>query len=176
MATTNSLVRRPLCMIALWNGPLSHEDNQCINDQDVANHGYMISVLGHFTWKQNTQSVELRTSSPSLATLWLKRFPRITICRTMIHSLGNLCTVGQFVSLPIVETPDGPRGSDLAITLALHKPHQEPCFDLLAPKSTLISFPSPICQIATLPLNSGTEEFEGNPLRLSFDIDRPFRH
>jgi hypothetical protein len=90
--------------------------------------------------------------------------------------MGNLCTEGQFVSLPIVATPDGPRGSDLAITLALHKPHQEPCFDLLAPKSTLISFPSPIGQIATLPWNSGTEEFEGNPIRLSFDIDRPFRH
>ncbi|KAF9973652.1 hypothetical protein BGZ65_009145 [Modicella reniformis] len=76
--------------------------------------------------------------------------------------MGNLCAVGQFIDLPIVATPDGPGGSDLAITLALHKPHQEPCFNLLPPKSTLISFASPQCQIVTSQsLESGANAFNG---------------
>ncbi|KAG0246146.1 hypothetical protein B0O80DRAFT_57448 [Mortierella sp. GBAus27b] len=74
--------------------------------------------------------------------------------------MGNLCAVGQFVGLPVIATPDGPGGSDLAITLAMPKPHQEPCFNFLAPKSALLSFPSPICQIATTPLFSGLEVVE----------------
>ncbi|KAF9348504.1 TATA box-binding protein-associated factor RNA polymerase I subunit C [Mortierella sp. NVP85] len=74
--------------------------------------------------------------------------------------MGNLCAVGQFFGLPIVATPSGPGASQLAITIAAHRPLQEPCFNLLAPKSTLIAPLSPIYQIATLPMNSGMGEFE----------------
>jgi hypothetical protein len=75
--------------------------------------------------------------------------------------MGNLCAVGQFFGLPIVATPSGPGASQLAITIAAHRPLQEPCFNLLAPKSSLINPLSTIYQVATLPMNSGMGEFEG---------------
>ncbi|KAF9575575.1 TATA box-binding protein-associated factor RNA polymerase I subunit C [Mortierella alpina] len=71
--------------------------------------------------------------------------------------IGNLCAVGSFINLPVVATPAGPTGADLDIILIHHKPKQKPPFNLLAPKSTLITFPSPICQIATPPPRAGIE-------------------
>ncbi|KAF9178019.1 hypothetical protein BGZ50_008128 [Haplosporangium sp. Z 11] len=68
--------------------------------------------------------------------------------------MGNVCATGNYVGLPIVATPSGPTGSELAIALAQHKESQQPPLNLLAPKSTLIEFISPICQIATPPIGS----------------------
>lgn len=84
--------------------------------------------------------------------------------------MGNLCAVGQFLGLPIVATPSGSGASQLAITIAAHRPLQEPCFNLLAPKSTLVEPLSPIYQIATLPMNSGMGEFEGSYLSWILNI------
>ncbi|KAF9961298.1 TATA box-binding protein-associated factor RNA polymerase I subunit C [Mortierella alpina] len=71
--------------------------------------------------------------------------------------IGNVCAVGSFINLPVVATPAGPTGADLDIILIHHKPNQEPPFNMLAPKSALITFPSPICQIATPPPRAGIE-------------------
>ncbi|KAG0254662.1 hypothetical protein BG011_005606 [Mortierella polycephala] len=68
--------------------------------------------------------------------------------------MGNVCATGNYVGLPIVATPSGPTGSELSIALAQHKESQQPSLNLLAPKSTLIEFISPICQIATPPSGS----------------------
>ncbi|KAG0044610.1 TATA box-binding protein-associated factor RNA polymerase I subunit C [Gryganskiella cystojenkinii] len=62
---------------------------------------------------------------------------------------GNHCAVGYFAGgLPVVATPYGPTGADLAISLAQHKPKLQPPVNLLAPKSSLVSFSSAICQVA----------------------------
>ncbi|KAG0377694.1 TATA box-binding protein-associated factor RNA polymerase I subunit C [Mortierella sp. AD032] len=66
---------------------------------------------------------------------------------------GNACAVANFVGLPILATPSGPTGSDLAIILVDHKPNQQPPFNLIRPKSTLLPFLSPILQIAAPSLN-----------------------
>ncbi|CAO3568245.1 unnamed protein product [Mortierella alpina] len=71
--------------------------------------------------------------------------------------IGNVCAVGSFINLPVIATPAGPTGADLDIILIHHKQNQEPPFNMLAPKSTLISFSSPICQIATPPSRVGVE-------------------
>ncbi|KAF9107147.1 hypothetical protein BGX29_007208 [Mortierella sp. GBA35] len=73
---------------------------------------------------------------------------------------GNVCAVGRFIGLPVVATPGGSTGTDLSIILAQHKPQQQPPFNLLRPKSTLLSFTSPILQIAapTLDSNDTTDE------------------
>ncbi|KAG0370837.1 hypothetical protein BGZ54_003559 [Gamsiella multidivaricata] len=63
--------------------------------------------------------------------------------------VGNLCAAGMFVGVPVIAAPHGPRGADLAISLIQHKPKQQPPYNILAPRSALASFPSPICQIAT---------------------------
>ncbi|KAF9940518.1 TATA box-binding protein-associated factor RNA polymerase I subunit C [Mortierella alpina] len=71
--------------------------------------------------------------------------------------VGNVCAVGSFINLPVIATPAGPTGADLDIVLIHHKANQEPPFNMLAPKSALMSFPSPICQIATPPPRAGIE-------------------
>ncbi|KAF9087921.1 hypothetical protein BGX23_007790 [Mortierella sp. AD031] len=73
---------------------------------------------------------------------------------------GNVCAVGRFIGLPVVATPGGSTGTDLSIILVQHKPQQQPPFNLLRPKSTLLSFTSPILQIAapTLDSNDTTDE------------------
>jgi hypothetical protein len=66
---------------------------------------------------------------------------------------GNVCAVGSFIGLPVVATPSGPTGTDLSIILVGHKPNQQPPFALIRPKSTLMSFISPILQITAPPLD-----------------------
>ncbi|KAG0331936.1 hypothetical protein BG000_010476, partial [Podila horticola] len=62
--------------------------------------------------------------------------------------MGNVCATGQYLGLPVVATPTGPTAASLAITLAQHKPNQKPPYNLLAPRTDLITFPSAISQIA----------------------------
>ncbi|KAF9288706.1 TATA box-binding protein-associated factor RNA polymerase I subunit C [Mortierella alpina] len=71
--------------------------------------------------------------------------------------IGNVCAVGSFINLPVIATPAGPTGADLDIILIHHKSNQEPPFNMLAPKSTLMTFSSPICQITTPPPRAGVE-------------------
>ncbi|KAI8596467.1 hypothetical protein EDD21DRAFT_2722 [Dissophora ornata] len=79
--------------------------------------------------------------------------------------MGNVCATGQFIGLPIVATPGGPTGADLAISLVSSRAHQQPPFGLLAPRSALVSFLSPICQIATPPsARSQSKEDDGRIL------------
>ncbi|KAF9302467.1 hypothetical protein BGZ74_005316 [Mortierella antarctica] len=61
---------------------------------------------------------------------------------------GNVCVTGQYLGLPVIATPTGPTAASLAITLAQHKPNQKPPYNLLAPRTDLITFPSAISQIA----------------------------
>ncbi|KAF9434812.1 hypothetical protein BGZ76_007362, partial [Entomortierella beljakovae] len=67
---------------------------------------------------------------------------------------GNLCSTGRFADLPIIVTPGGRTGADLDISLVQKKPRLKPPFNFLAPKSTLISFASPVLQIATPSIGS----------------------
>ncbi|KAF9931861.1 TATA box-binding protein-associated factor RNA polymerase I subunit C [Linnemannia zychae] len=67
---------------------------------------------------------------------------------------GNLCSVGNFAGLPVVVTPSGLTGSDLSVDLVNHKPYQQPPFTLIRPKSSLLSFLSPILQTALPSLES----------------------
>ncbi|KAG0280003.1 TATA box-binding protein-associated factor RNA polymerase I subunit C [Linnemannia exigua] len=73
---------------------------------------------------------------------------------------GNVCAVANFVGLPVVAAPSGPRGSDLAIILVDHKPNQQPPFNLIRPKSTLLPFLSPILQIAAPSFDCGNKADE----------------
>ncbi|KAG0034036.1 hypothetical protein BGZ81_006377 [Podila clonocystis] len=62
--------------------------------------------------------------------------------------MGNVCATGQFLGLPVIATPTGSTAASLAITLVQHKPNQKPPYNLLAPRTDLINFPSAISQIA----------------------------
>ncbi|KAI1319416.1 hypothetical protein EDD11_003993 [Mortierella claussenii] len=63
--------------------------------------------------------------------------------------MGNLCASGRFLDLPVIITPGGSSGADVSITLVSRKPQLQPPYRFIAPKTSLISFHSAICQLAT---------------------------
>lgn len=90
---------------------------------------------------------------------------------------GNVCAVGSFIGLPVVATPSGPTGSDLSIILVGHKPKLQPPFALIRPKSALMSFLSPILQIAAPPINPRNKadgKYFANRYRIHFLTQNPF--
>ncbi|KAG0328826.1 hypothetical protein BG004_002458, partial [Podila humilis] len=73
--------------------------------------------------------------------------------------MGNVCATGQFLGLPVIATPSGPTAASLALTLVQRKPNQQPPYNLLAPRTDLIDFPSAICQIS-MPFRASDAIFE----------------